>query len=180
MSVFEIVLQPASFPLKDALAAAGPQLRLIRRLPRTVGSAWFGLLLMAIMVVGAGSYLAAQTQLSQGAYLEHELTRELKASEATVQELQQQATVLASPATLDQRARALGMVPTTVPVFLRLSDGAVLGSPVAAHYTGESTSRVVTLSRSDIALNPAGTAALQQSQLPTDDSAVLVTKASGQ
>jgi hypothetical protein len=34
-----------------------------------------------------------------------------------------------APESLQQKALALGMVPVAAPVFLRLSDGAVLGSP---------------------------------------------------
>jgi hypothetical protein len=34
------------------------------------------------------------------------------------------------PAVLEQRARAMGMIPHSVPVFLRLSDGAILGKAI--------------------------------------------------
>ena len=37
--------------------------------------------------------------------------------------------MLADPA-LEQRARAMGMIPHSVPVFLRLSDGAILGKAI--------------------------------------------------
>jgi hypothetical protein len=37
-----------------------------------------------------------------------------------------------APLEVERRARALGMVPAAAPVFLRLSDGAVLGEPVPA------------------------------------------------
>ena len=48
------------------------------------------------------------------------------------QTLLQQVANEESPESLQKRADQLGMVPVSAPVFLRLADGAVLGTPVPA------------------------------------------------
>jgi hypothetical protein len=48
------------------------------------------------------------------------------------QVLREQIDALESPQFLAANAEALGMVPNAAPVYLRLSDGAVLGQPTAA------------------------------------------------
>jgi hypothetical protein len=48
------------------------------------------------------------------------------------QRLLQEVAKAEAPESLQRRADALGMVPVTSPVFLRLADGAVLGVPKAA------------------------------------------------
>jgi cell division protein FtsB len=48
------------------------------------------------------------------------------------QKLREQIDALESPQFLAANAEALGMVPNAAPVYLRLSDGAVLGQPAAA------------------------------------------------
>ena len=50
----------------------------------------------------------------------------------TEQLYSQQVAEAESPVTLQARANAAGMVPVTSPVFLRLSDGKVLGDPTPA------------------------------------------------
>ena len=154
MSVLESVLQPASLPLREAIAGLRPQLTLVRNddAHRRIGEIGFGVLLLAVGFIGLMFYLAAQTQLSQGAYDERQLTAQLRDSAARVQELQQQVTVLAAPATLDRRARAIGMVPMSVPVFLRLSDGEVLGNPQPAKAYAANLATVSTLSSREVGL----------------------------
>ncbi|KQM83732.1 hypothetical protein [Agromyces sp. Leaf222] len=91
----------------------------------------------AIIAVGGVVAIAlAQLLLSiavtQGAY-------EIDGYELSQAKLSRQQQTLAedldrvqSPQYLARNAEALGMVPNTNPVFLRLSDGAVLGQPAAA------------------------------------------------
>ncbi|MET4159425.1 hypothetical protein [Agromyces sp. PvR057] len=94
---------------------------------------------LAYAIIAVGGVLAialAQLMLSiavtQGAY-------EIDGYELSQAKLSRQQQTLAedldrvqSPQYLAQNAEALGMVPNTNPVFLRLSDGAVLGQPAAA------------------------------------------------
>jgi hypothetical protein len=70
--------------------------------------------------------------MSQGAYqlssLQLKQTQLQRAYQAASEDLNR----LASPQNLAANANALGMVTNSNPVYLRLSDGAVLGAPVAA------------------------------------------------
>ena len=70
--------------------------------------------------------------LTQGAFEEASLTREVKAIEAAQQSAHQTLAMLASPGEIESRARAMGMVPAASPVFLRLADAKVFGRPEAA------------------------------------------------
>jgi hypothetical protein len=70
--------------------------------------------------------------LSDGAYQISALQSDQKDLSRTNQALTEQLTALSSPQNLVQNAQALGMVANGNTVYLRLSDGAVLGSPTAA------------------------------------------------
>ncbi|WP_127793254.1 hypothetical protein [Agromyces sp. LHK192] len=59
------------------------------------------------------------------------------------QKLREQIDALESPQSIAAQAEALGMVPQSAPVYLRLSDGAVLGQPTAAAGGGVATSSLV-------------------------------------
>jgi len=87
-------------------------------------SAVFALFLAQLMlsiVVSDGAYQISSLQAQQ-----NQLSR-------TEQGLAEQLDLLASPQSLAQRAESLGMVVgTSSPAFLRLSDGALVGTPVAS------------------------------------------------
>ena len=71
--------------------------------------------------------------LSDGAYQISTLQAEQKQLSRTEQALSEQLDLLASPQSLATRAESLGMVVgTNAPTFLRLSDGSLIGTPVAA------------------------------------------------
>jgi len=71
--------------------------------------------------------------LSDGAYQISALQVEQKQLSRTSQDLAESLDLLASPQSLAQRAEALGMVVgSSSPAFLRLADGALVGTPVAA------------------------------------------------
>ena len=71
--------------------------------------------------------------LSDGAYQISSLQNEQKQLARTQQALDEQLDLLASPQSLAARAEAIGMVlGTNAPVFLRLSDGVVTGTPTPA------------------------------------------------
>ncbi len=96
--------------------------------PRLTGAA-FTLLVGAIGVAGLVMSLFINVAITQGAFQEAMLTRDVNGIEAAQQSAQQSLAMLASPGNLEARARAMGMVPAASPVFLRLSDGKVLGKP---------------------------------------------------
>ena len=87
-------------------------------------TAVFGLFLAQLML---------SIVLSDGAYQISSLQAEQKQLSRTEQDLAEKLDLLASPQSLAQRAESLGMVVgTSSPAFLRLADGALVGTPVAA------------------------------------------------
>ena len=86
----------------------------------------------AALAAGFFAVLLLNTVISQGAFRQHELEIELillaEKEEALARAVQQ----AEAPREVEKAARKLGMVPAAAPVFLRLSDGKVLGEPVPA------------------------------------------------
>jgi len=84
------------------------------------------------IAVIALAQLLLSISLSDGAYQISTLQSQQKELARTNQALDEQLSVFTSPQNLVQSAQALGMVANGNTVYLRLSDGAVLGSPTAA------------------------------------------------
>ena len=86
----------------------------------------------AALAAGFFAVLLLNTVISQGAFRQHELEIQLillaEKEEALARAVQQ----AEAPREVEKAARKLGMVPAAAPVFLRLSDGKVLGEPVPA------------------------------------------------
>ena len=96
------------------------------------GNGVFALVVLGMLVTGMGVLLVLNTTLAQGAFEISALTSAQHKLAVSEQLLLQQVALAESPESLQGRADALGMVPVASPVFLRLADGAVLGTPVAA------------------------------------------------
>jgi len=92
----------------------------------------FVLLVITLLVGGLVTLLLLNTALAQGAFVIHDLESQSAQLADREQALQQEVALEASPARLAKRARQLGMVPSENPVFLRTSDGRVLGVPQPA------------------------------------------------
>lgn len=90
----------------------------------------------AVVVVGVFAIVAGQLllsiALSDGAYQISSLQSQKKELDRTAQALGEQVATKSSPQSLASSAETLGMVSNTSPVYLRLSDGAVLGDPAPA------------------------------------------------
>ncbi|WP_210505325.1 hypothetical protein [Naasia sp. SYSU D00057] len=90
----------------------------------------------SVVVGGLGALMLSQLlmsiALSDGAYAIDSLQREHKEQSRVVQQLNEELGRLSSPQNLAVNAEALGMVQNTNPVWLRMSDGAVIGTPAAA------------------------------------------------
>ncbi|MCU1569287.1 MAG: hypothetical protein JWR33_28 [Naasia sp.] len=88
------------------------------------------------VVAGIGALMIAQLALSialsDGAYTIDRLETTQKEQARSVQQLTEDLGRLASPQNLAKNAEALGMVQNANPVWLRMSDGAVIGTPAAA------------------------------------------------
>lgn len=116
----------ARTPQRPAVQAR-PRLRVVpspRQAPRR---APFVALVLTLLVVGLGGLLVLNTVLAQGAFRVEALQRQVSLLTDDEEALQQQVARLAAPSRLARQARALGMVPTANPAFLRSADGAVLG-----------------------------------------------------
>lgn len=101
--------------------------------PRLTDAA-FGAVVGAVGVIGLMLVLMINVATTQGAFEEAALKGEVRSIEAAQQLAQQTLAMLASPGNLESRARAMGMVPVSSPVFLRLADAKVIGSPEPASY----------------------------------------------
>ncbi len=92
----------------------------------------------AVLAVGAVfalflAQLMLSIVLSDGAYQISSLQSQQNQLARTQQDLAEKLDLLGSPQSLAQRAEALGMVVGSgSPAFLRLADGALIGTPVAA------------------------------------------------
>ncbi|RXZ51621.1 hypothetical protein [Agromyces binzhouensis] len=81
--------------------------------------------------------------MTQGAYeMDEQLLRQAELQREQ-QKLSDDLDRLESPQFLAANAEALGMVPNAAPVYLRLSDGAVLGDPTAAAGAATSSASLV-------------------------------------
>ncbi|MBX3091349.1 MAG: hypothetical protein KF801_02455 [Cryobacterium sp.] len=94
-----------------------------------------------VTVAGLFAILMAQLLLSivvsDGAYQISALQQVQKELTRDQQSLTEQLQVLESPQHLAANAQALGMVTNSGTAYLRLSDGSIIGTPVAARSTGK-------------------------------------------
>ena len=100
-----------------------------------------------IAVAGVAMIIVAQLLLSiavtQGAYEVDALQIAQSKLARQEQQLREDLDRVQSPQYLAANAEALGMVPNADPVYLRLSDGAVLGQPSAADGAARATAPLV-------------------------------------
>jgi len=122
--------EPAPAPERARFEA--PRLRLVRAPQHARTRVPFVLLCIAILVSALLGALVLNTSMARGAYQAHDLQIALAQEARTEQDLTAQLLAHKAPAALAASARALGMVPASGLAFLRLSDGAVLGSPTPA------------------------------------------------
>jgi hypothetical protein len=122
---------PAAPKSPFSIAAAGV---LRRRKPK--------LAYAAVVVVGVFAIVVAQLMLSiglsNGAYEIESLQSQQKELDRTNSALSEQLDGLSAPQSLAASAESLGMVANVHPAYLRLSDGAVLGTPQTASSTSGS------------------------------------------
>lgn len=111
---------------------AGPRLTVVPRGSVRPPRAPFVLLVAALLVCGLGGLLMLNTTLAQGSFRLQDLQSRATALAGEQQALNGQVALEGTPQRLAARASAFGMVPSTTPVFIRISDGAILGRPGAA------------------------------------------------
>lgn len=118
---------PAAAPGAPSAAGTGPSDRVVRS--RTVVFLGFMAVLLAVGMLGL---LGLNTLLAQDSFTAATLQTQAASLAQSQQMLSQELAVLQAPASLAARAQALGMVPDTVPVFLHVPSGRVVGVSVPA------------------------------------------------
>lgn len=99
----------------------------------------FAAAVVALMVTGLIGLLVLNTVLAKDAFKLHALQVEGRQLADTEQVLTREVEALRAPAALAEKAAAMGMVQAGPPAFLRLPDGAVLGSAEPAKSPEELT-----------------------------------------
>jgi hypothetical protein len=123
----------ATVPVRRrAESTSPPWLRLVPSVPVDAPRAPFIVFVIAVLGVGLVGLLLLNTSLQKRAFDVSSLQRSTAVLADQQSALEQQAADLSAPEAVASQAAALGMVPNTNPVFLRLSDGKVLGDPVPA------------------------------------------------
>lgn len=112
----------------------GPvRLRLVAPLaPDRVGRGAFTMMTVGVLAVGLLAILVVNTMVAQGGFSLVELRAEQSALSERRQALEESIAVAAAPASLEAKARELGMVRMKSPAFLRASDGKVIGKTTQA------------------------------------------------
>lgn len=128
--------RPSSLPGTPSPAVA-PAPRIVEIAPdraqrRARPKAAYAVVIVASLGVLMLSQLALSIALSDGAYQIDALQTTQKEQSRTVQDLSEDLGRLSSPQNLAGNAEALGMVQNSNPVWLRMSDGSVVGAPTAA------------------------------------------------
>ena len=139
--------------------------------PTVAGAGVFALVVTGLLVGGMVLLLVLNTSLAQGAFEIGALSQEQRELAVTEQRLLQDVAVAEAPESLQREARRLGMVASVSPVFLRLSDGRVLGRPQPAEGVVRRAPRTVTAttpSRSTSRPTGAAGAAAAATSAPSD------------
>jgi cell division protein FtsL len=125
---------PLLLPPETLLPAGRPSIEVVadraqrRARPKVV----YAGVVVASLVVLMLAQLALSIALSDGAYTIDSLETTQKQQARAEQQLSEDLGRLSSPQNLAVNAEALGMVQNANPVWLRMSDGAVIGAPAAA------------------------------------------------
>jgi flagellar hook-length control protein FliK len=117
---------------RRAETTSPPWLRLVPSVPVDAPRAPFIVFVIAVLGVGLVGLLLLNTSLQKRAFEVSSLQRSTAALADQQSELGQHAADLSAPESVAALAVELGMVPNKNPVFLRLSDGKVLGKPAPA------------------------------------------------
>ncbi|MFM8241116.1 MAG: hypothetical protein ACKOAW_12495 [Actinomycetota bacterium] len=90
----------------------------------------FAAVCLGIVSVGLVAMLIINTMLASGAFTISELEAQKAQLLEQEQQLQEEIAIASAPFLLEERARALGMVPQDAPAFISLETGQILGNTV--------------------------------------------------
>lgn len=92
----------------------------------------FVMLVSLVLLGGVVGLLLFNTSMQQASFAATSLERQASTLSARQQTLEMELEVLRNPQHVAEQAQKMGMVVSSSPAFLRLSDGKVLGAPAAA------------------------------------------------
>ncbi|MFC9692579.1 hypothetical protein ACFTSF_28780 [Kribbella sp. NPDC056951] len=118
-------VQPATPPAKRS----EPKLRVVYGAPFRPPRMPFVIFVVSLLAAGLIGLLLLNTELQRGTFGITKLNDQAGQLRDQQEQLEKQVRTLESPQNLADRALKMGMVPNPNPVFLRLSDGQVLGVP---------------------------------------------------
>ena len=106
-----------------------PKLRVVYGAPFRPPRMPFVIFVVSLLAAGLVGLLLLNTELQRGTFEVTNLSNQADQLRDQQEGLEKQVRTLESPQNLADRALRMGMVPNPNPVFLRLSDGRVLGVP---------------------------------------------------
>jgi len=106
-----------------------PKLRVVYGAPFRPPRMPFVIFVVSLLAAGLVGLLLLNTELQSGTFQVTALNKQADQLKDQQEQLEKQVRTLESPQNLADRALRMGMVPNPNPVFLRLSDGQVLGVP---------------------------------------------------
>lgn len=108
---------------------AQPRLRVVYGAPFRPPRMPFVIFVVSLLAAGLVGLLLLNTELQRGTFAITKLSSQADQLRDQQEQLEKQVRTLESPQNLSDQALRMGMVPNPNPVFLRLSDGRVLGVP---------------------------------------------------
>ncbi|MFM1778200.1 MAG: hypothetical protein RL741_818 [Actinomycetota bacterium] len=124
LSLVKPMLKPIVSPIAQAIPVGVPQGRASKRT--------FIFIILGMIISGMMMLLYINTVAAQASFQKYELQIQLSQMTALEQSISSTVSLSESPGMLLESATAMGMVPAQTPVFLRLSDREILGTPVVA------------------------------------------------
>jgi len=124
-----ILVRKAARPRRHA-SPARPRLLPATTPRRRARLGIFAIICLAIATVGLVSMLIVNTMLASGAFTVSELQAEKALLLEEEQQLTEEIAIASSPLLLEERARAMGMVPQDAPAFIDLESGTIVGNAV--------------------------------------------------
>ena len=123
------VFSPSKARVTPAPAKPQPKLRVVYGAPFRPPRMPFVIFVLSLLAAGLVGLLLLNTELQSGTFQITALSQRADQLQDDQEQLEKQVRTLESPQNLADRALKMGMVPNPNPVFLRLSDGQVLGVP---------------------------------------------------
>lgn len=124
LALVKPMLKPIVSPIAQAIPVGVPQGRASKRT--------FVFIILGMIITGMMTLLYINTLAAQASFQKYELQIQLSQMTALEQSISSTVALVESPGMLLESAAAMGMVPAQTPVFLRLSDREILGTPVVA------------------------------------------------